>query len=70
MERGNYQSGTKVLLWQQNCGDNQKWKIEEQVDGSVIIASFNTNYVLAATSEGNIVIQERDGSDSQKWWIE
>jgi hypothetical protein len=60
--------GTRVHQWPYQAGDNQKWALLQQKDGSYKLKCKHSNLYLAY--EGDYVAQrEAKDSRSQRWWL-
>lgn len=66
--------GNKIILWNNNVGNEQQW-ILDNIQGSVYVirSLLNRNWVLGVegtpTSNSSITIQQYSGADTQKWYI-
>jgi Ricin-type beta-trefoil lectin domain-like/TIR domain len=60
--------GAKIHQWEYQNGDNQKWSLILQRDGSYLVRSKHSGRHLAVTDQG--IKQMADtGSRGQRWWI-
>lgn len=63
-------NGTKVVIWDCNGQDNQKWTVNS--DGTItdVHAGLCLDAYNAATSDGtNLVLWSCNGGDNQKWTV-
>ena len=71
VQKGIFSAGTDVQPYVLNGTDAQKWRIQNNIDDSVTIFSFDDKFVLAHDEDGNIHLSEYDINDNtQKWWLE
>lgn len=59
-------NGGEVLAWEQHEGDNQKWRIVGKDEFYYIISKLSDKY-LGARDNGELFIDDLNGSDCQKW---
>ncbi len=58
--------GTSVIVWEENNGCNQRWKLKKEEDGYKILSSCSQK---ALTAENNQILIRSD-SNSQLWKLE
>jgi len=62
--------GAKITQWYATGGKNQKWKVENQADGSVRITNVNSGLVLDYNGSVNAYEQwDWHGGSNQRWEI-
>lgn len=59
------ESGTKLILYSPNKGDNQKWEMRQE-DGGVVLVSKCSGLCMEETEEG-IIQSKYEGKPSQMW---
>ena len=68
-------NGCNIQLWEPNGFPNQKWIVENQPDGSVVLRyAASPNLVIDNSANriangNNIQLYEYNGSNAQKWYI-
>ena len=58
-----------LIAWTTNGGNNQKFLIEAQTDGSSKITASHSGKALTCLGDGKVVQSEWKNSDNQKWLI-
>ncbi len=71
---GNVENGTKVIVWRENGGCNQRWMIKK-IEGDYEIVSACTGKALDVPKNNavvgqSLIIYNRQGSKNQKWNFE
>ena len=65
------ENGGEILAWEQNDGENQKWKIEKISDNKYYIISKLSDKYLGMKNNGvnygELFIGDFNGKDNQKW---
>lgn len=61
--------GANVEIFQNNGGDNQKFRISKCDDVNYTITAVSSGKRVAVSEDGNIVQKEPSDDDSQKWQI-
>ncbi len=65
-----YTGRAKITQWYATGGKNQKWKVENQADGSVRITNVNSGLVLDYNGSVNAYEQwDWHGGSNQRWEI-
>ena len=64
------QGGAKITQWDSTGGNNQKWKLENQSDGTIRLINVNSGYVLDYNESANSYEQwDWHGGLNQRWQI-
>ena len=62
--------GSKITQWDSTGGNNQKWKLENQSDGTIRLINVNSGYVLDYNESANSYEQwDWHGGLNQRWQI-
>lgn len=74
IEGGSQNNGARVILWGPHGGANQRFRLEQQSDGSYVIRAVHSGQVLdvsgGSRSDGAAVIQwPLHGGPNQRWFI-
>jgi hypothetical protein len=60
---------TVIITFNQNNGDNQRFRIEQQTDLSYRITAVHSNKAMTVNEKNKVVQSSWKGSDEQKWKI-
>ena len=64
------QGGAKITQWDATGGNNQKWKLENQSDGTIRLTNVNSGLVLDYNASTNSYEQwDWHGGSNQRWQI-
>ena len=64
------QGGAKITQWDSTGGNNQKWKLENQSDGTIRLTNVNSGLVLDYNASTNSYEQwDWHGGSNQRWQI-
>ena len=67
--KSSYEIGTNIQLFAYNGTNAQKWRFQENADGSYTIISMHDYFVLAYDEKGNVYLDKNTGAKNTKWWI-
>ncbi|WP_430905284.1 RICIN domain-containing protein, partial [Maribacter flavus] len=58
---------TNIWQYEGNGSDAQLWQIVDAGDGTFYLISELSGYYLGTEPDGNVIVQENDGSDTIRW---
>ena len=67
---GRFESGSNIQLFDYNGTKAQRWRLQQNEDGSVTFFAGNSDLIMTYDETGNIILGPKDNVAYGKWWIE